>query len=299
MQAGDPFRAQGRWWRGNLHTHTTLSDGLCTPEAAVAFYRDLGYHFVALTDHWRWSVTRFEGSLLVLGGIEVDGVDPAAGVYHLVGLAAERPATLQRPEDGLHPPLDAAIAGLRAAGAAAVMLAHPYWSGEMSRDLLGLDGCCALEIYNANCEVLNGKGLSTVHWDDVLASGRRLWGAAVDDAHWGDHSLDAGLGWVWLRAPELSRAAICAALEQGHFYASSGPEIRDFAMAGGAAYVRCSPAAVIDFGGFGRYSQRVTAPPGATLAEAECRLDPRQRYVRVTCRDQAGRQAWSNPLFLG
>ncbi len=298
MQAGDPFRAQGRWWRGNLHTHTTISDGRRTPEAVVALYRDMGYDFVALTDHWRWSETRVEGTLLVLGGIEVDGVDPAAGVYHLVGLASGLPAALERPPDGHQLPLDAAIAGLRAAGATAVVLAHPYWSGEMSRDLLGLDGCCALEIYNTNCEVINGKGLSTVHWDDVLASGHRLWGAAVDDAHWWDHSWDAGLGWIWLRAPELSCAAICTALEQGHFYASCGPEISEFGIAGGVAYVRCSPAAVIDFGGFGRYAQRLMAPPGATLAEAECRLDPRQRYVRVTCQDQAGRKAWSNPLFL-
>ena len=23
----NPFRAPGRWWKGNLHTHTNVSDG--------------------------------------------------------------------------------------------------------------------------------------------------------------------------------------------------------------------------------------------------------------------------------
>jgi hypothetical protein len=40
-----------RWWRGNLHAHTLWSDGDDFPEMAVEWYRDNGYHFLALTDH--------------------------------------------------------------------------------------------------------------------------------------------------------------------------------------------------------------------------------------------------------
>lgn len=39
------------WWRGNLHTHTFWSDGRAFPEEAIAWYRDHGYHFLALSDH--------------------------------------------------------------------------------------------------------------------------------------------------------------------------------------------------------------------------------------------------------
>lgn len=46
------FHSSGKWFRGNLHTHTTLSDGRYTPERAAALYRDAGYDFIALTDHW-------------------------------------------------------------------------------------------------------------------------------------------------------------------------------------------------------------------------------------------------------
>ena len=37
--------------KGALHTHTTCSDGRLTPLEVLRAYRDLGYDFVALTDH--------------------------------------------------------------------------------------------------------------------------------------------------------------------------------------------------------------------------------------------------------
>jgi hypothetical protein len=40
-----------RWWRGNLHTHTLWSDGDGFPEMVAEWYRDHGYHFLALSDH--------------------------------------------------------------------------------------------------------------------------------------------------------------------------------------------------------------------------------------------------------
>ncbi|MCU0944651.1 MAG: hypothetical protein MUF65_04695, partial [Rubritepida sp.] len=49
----DPaFAAPGRFWKGNLHTHSTASDGVRAPEAVCATYREAGYDFLALTDHF-------------------------------------------------------------------------------------------------------------------------------------------------------------------------------------------------------------------------------------------------------
>ena len=38
--------------RGNLHAHTTFSDGVRTPAALVQEYERLGYDFLAITDHF-------------------------------------------------------------------------------------------------------------------------------------------------------------------------------------------------------------------------------------------------------
>ena len=45
------FPDEGRWLRGNLHAHTTLSDGLVPPEQQAADYRAMGYDFLSVTDH--------------------------------------------------------------------------------------------------------------------------------------------------------------------------------------------------------------------------------------------------------
>jgi hexosaminidase len=43
--------AESQWYKGNTHTHTFWSDGKEFPETAAARYREMGYHFLALSDH--------------------------------------------------------------------------------------------------------------------------------------------------------------------------------------------------------------------------------------------------------
>lgn len=45
--AGSP----ARWWKGNLHTHSLWSDGDDYPEMIVEWYKQHGYHFLAMSDH--------------------------------------------------------------------------------------------------------------------------------------------------------------------------------------------------------------------------------------------------------
>ena len=58
-------------------------------------------------------------------------------------------------------------------------------------------------------------------------------GLATDDAH--DHHgrgdvSTPGRGWVWVRAAELTPAAIITALRAGDFYASTGVRLREVRM---------------------------------------------------------------------
>ena len=43
--------ANSNWFKGNIHTHTTNSDGDETPENVVKWYRQHGYDFLVLSDH--------------------------------------------------------------------------------------------------------------------------------------------------------------------------------------------------------------------------------------------------------
>jgi len=73
--------------RGNLHAHTTFSDGVRSPAALVAEYESRSYDFLAITDHedhynwvepgYRSALDRLRPALLLFRGIEVN-FDPIA-----------------------------------------------------------------------------------------------------------------------------------------------------------------------------------------------------------------------------
>jgi hypothetical protein len=68
--------------RGNLHAHTTFSDGVRTPAALVEEYETRGYDFLAITDHedhdnwvepgYQRALERLRPTLLLFRGIELN-----------------------------------------------------------------------------------------------------------------------------------------------------------------------------------------------------------------------------------
>lgn len=65
--------------KGNLHAHTTFSDGRHPVEEVIACYSDLGYDFLAITDHddrvdddYWFRIPASDDRLIILPGIEID-----------------------------------------------------------------------------------------------------------------------------------------------------------------------------------------------------------------------------------
>jgi predicted metal-dependent phosphoesterase TrpH len=68
--------------RGNLHAHTTFSDGVRSPAALVREYERLGYDFLAITDHedhenlsyseYQQVIDKLASHLLIFRGLELD-----------------------------------------------------------------------------------------------------------------------------------------------------------------------------------------------------------------------------------
>jgi predicted metal-dependent phosphoesterase TrpH len=65
--------------KGNLHTHTTFSDGRLPIDEVVGRYRELGYDFLAITDHddrideeYWFRIPAGDDRMLVLPGVEID-----------------------------------------------------------------------------------------------------------------------------------------------------------------------------------------------------------------------------------
>ena len=324
--AGNPFAVEGGWYRGNLHMHSTNSmdvskdRGGKSPKDAVDWYRDHGYHFVAITDHRVLTDTSaFAGpGFLTIPAIETHNWDARGVLFDVLGYgvhsftpASEDCHPLPAPGGSGGP--QGVIDRINADGGMAI-IAHPCSSGLGASDIRQFKGFVGIEIYNAIGDVEFSKGYSTIQWDEFsVASLEQLdihrgltWGFAGDDVHH-FRPNDAGRGWVMVRTTDFTVAGLLAAMRSGHFYASTGPEIHDVQIAADKVTVKCSPVRRI--GVMGRRSRGRThyAADGGLLTGVEHNLrhgmpgttpERRELYVRIEVEDAAGRLAWTNPVAL-
>jgi predicted metal-dependent phosphoesterase TrpH len=214
------FSVPGRWFRGNCHTHTLLSDGRSSPAQVAQAYRREGYDFLVLTDHGRAQETLSGlggGRFLVINGIELHPPTlgrPRGEPHHIVGIGVER-----SPEREWVKKATAAsvIRWIEREGGVPVY-GHPRWSGHDLARMREGKRAFGVEVYNSVCEAMNGLGDSSVHFDQALSAGIRWRAFAVDDAH--RLARDAFGGWIMVKSRELTKRAILDAIRKGHFYAT-------------------------------------------------------------------------------
>lgn len=300
LRYADPFHAHGVWLRGNLHTHTTHSDGRLTPGEHADRYRGAGYGFLAITDHGTYVDTRdlSGGGLTMVQGEELSvGRSGAGTFYHIVALGLGGPLPFEEADPALSP--QRVVDHINDAGGAAI-LAHPYWSGLTHCEAAALQGLAAVEAYNHVCELLNDRGDGLAHWDHLLTLGHTVNGVAVDDAHSRERENlpdDSFGGWVMVKAADNSEPSILEALRLGSYYSSSGPEIIDMEVADREIYIRCSPAKKIAFVSVPCLGVCYKAEEGG-LTESSYTPRPGEHYVRVQVTGEDGGRAWTNPVYV-
>ncbi|TCM41649.1 CehA/McbA family metallohydrolase [Kribbella sp. VKM Ac-2568] len=296
---GLPFDRPGRFWRGNLHTHSNRSDGALSPEETVSHYRDAGYDFLAITDHFRAEYAfpltdtrslRAPGFSTLLGA-ELHALRTETGSsWHIVAVGL--PLDFRPPEPGESGPQLARRA--RAEGAF-IGMAHPSASLLTAADAASLDAAHAVEIYNALAD-REDRGDSWHLTDVLLNRGHRLTAYAADDAHLQPQDPPPCAAWVQVRAESLEPGPLLSALKAGHFYSTTGPELHDVRLDDGLVKVRCSPARKVLLTGGVPGAQVVQ---GTALTECSLSVEMFQGgYCRVTVEDAAGGRAWSNPIHL-
>jgi len=125
-----------------------------------------------------------------------------------------------------------------------VAAAHPAWYGVTENDIRSLGGIHAVEVFNGTAIDDNDKAESWYVLDLLLRRGLRYNACATDDAHFNPARHDSLRGWVHVKSESLEPESLVAALKDGHYYSSTGPQILDIEVTGDATvFVRCSPAA--------------------------------------------------------
>jgi hypothetical protein len=308
MVNDSPFEFDGSWLRCALHAHTTESDGELAPDLLARHYERAGYDVLAITDHWRRTEATAR-SLLVIPSVELNCILPGARDGHVLGFGVACEPDDLKALAAEYGDLPRTADWIEDHGGVAY-LAHPDWTGVTPGTLELPANVAGIEVYNAGCELEIGRGLSVVHWDELLEAGQLCPALATDDSH--HPGFDSDLAWTWVRVQERSAAAVLEALASGRYYSTSGPVLENVMRDGDEIEVTCSPCravtlvskksigAAVNAGRLGYvYGGRVLATDAAGLVvRARLEIPPAARHVRVEVTDAVGKKAWANPLAV-
>lgn len=298
--------------KGNLHTHSLVSDGDSHPLDVYGWYRDRGYQFVALTDHNHRVEPKVYAHLerpgfKILAGEEVT-MTGAGKQVHVNAICSKKQiggGKFDTQVEALH----WAIGKIRDQGAIA-LINHPNFDWALDDDMVfaGRDAPL-LEVYSGHPYVWStGDQARTSHellWGRLLDRGARFAGAAVDDTH---HittnpsprkAARPGQGWVSVYAQpgaDVDREATCNALREGRFYASSGAGLDRLRVVEGTVTVWPSdPHAEVTFVGRGN---EILAAVRPGLEGASYTLRGGETLVRVRVDEDDGDQAWTQAFHV-
>ena len=306
MPSLSPFSKPGRFWRGNLHTHSNLSDGALALDDVVGRYKAAGYDFVMMSehfiDHFNWPIDdtrhlRGNDFTTILGAELHAPVTSAGELWHIV--AAGLPLDFKPAAKG---ETGEQIARRAMEGGAFVGIAHPSWSRLTIEDGRALSFAHAVEIYNHGCAIENDLGEGFYLLDQMLNEGHHLTAFATDDAHF--KTPDHFGGWVHVKAESLDPDVLLAALKAGHHYSSQGPLLHDISLSGKELSISCSPVdSITVLCG----NSRTCVATGRAITSASfdlSKLDTgwllqkKSPWFRVAVIDNAGKRAWSNPYWF-
>ncbi len=296
------FKNSGRFYKANLHNHTTVSDGRNTPAEIKEIYKNQRYNIVAYSDHDIMvahpelsdenflALTAFEYEFAE-HTVSEDDWTPFDRCYHCVVIAPEENSTyypwanpdfvwgnarnyIQDYYKGNYPhdynveTINAFIKDCHEHGFI-VTYCHPHWSLQNYADYCDIEDVDYVETYNSGCYVEGWvKDSSEQVYDDFLYLGKHCYPTAADDGH---SARDYCWGATYIKSPSLEYPAIIDALKKGDVYASWGPEIYDitFDPESKKVAVECSAAREVFLNSERRYAKRYVNANGAQVYRAE------------------------------
>ncbi len=319
------------FFKANLHTHSTISDGRLKPQELKEIYKSRGYSILCLTDHNMVAdhSDMNEPDFLMLTGVEVNTSQKVfhsrKKTYHL-NLIAKRPDLLWQPfprvdptEDALPHVAKAQVEGLsnecspeavNAVIAAAnekgflVSYNHPGWSLQEYPDYAPLKGLWAMELVNYGSTFMgyDDRDNSRVY-RDLISLGTPVVPLGTDDCH---SARDVCGAWTMIGAESLAYGDVIRAMEKGDLYASTGPEIHALTLEDNILTVRCSDARAVTLESSNRFAR--SAKPihnDGLLREAQFDITPwrnasgqtQEDWLRIVVHGPYGHYAATRAYF--
>ena len=323
---------QKSFYKANMHSHSTHSDGKLSPEEMKREYMKRGYSIIAFTDHEHIVNNSHltDENFLAISSFEMSVSDRTVPwgpvsrqfvrVVHLNFYATtpdndvtictnrksdkwgseELRATLKYDECGemrvYTPDAIKKIVDKAHESGFLVCYNHPVWSLENACDYMNYGDLDFVEIFNTGCDRAGLSSYETI-FDEMIKRGKNVACIAADDNH-NYKRLDSPYsdsfgGWIMINADELKYETIIEALKNHNFYASCGPEIYSLKRDGNKIMVKTSAARRILKETEGRQAQVIYAEPGTPLTEATFTVNDNEKVFRITVEDECGRRAYS------
>lgn len=307
----NPYLEEGNWYKGNMHTHSKVSDGELELNEVISAYKRMGEHdFIVVTDHTIGThpnkftpITDLQEKYKDKQFTIIEGREESFG-RHILGIGVpmifdqdiiKKPSVEYTLFD-----YQKIINHIKSEGGLAY-LPHPhwlhfdYWTAEQMLMLENVDG---FELFNG--DRFNGPAnLASDVWDAVLSNGKQLFAVANDDFHNPATFLHA---WNYVYAKSNSKEDILDALKHGSSYCSNGAEFEYIKVDGDRIIVECSHKSIyqntIKFFRFvGKDGECLSLQSGKN-GYAEYKAMGDETYIRVEMTLNWGMSAFTQAFFL-
>ena len=273
------------WAKGNLHTHTSVSDGTFSPQETIDRYISIGYQFLMFSEHDLIAPLNglHTNGMVIIQGNEITDDGP-----HLLHVNAKKKVEP-------YPDRQKVLNEIQQDSGFAI-ISHPNWEEDFNhcpQEFLEVwEHYTGIEIYNGIVRHLPGNPSATDRWDLLLSHGKWVWGYANDDAHWEENF---GVAWNVVQVETLTRDNVINALKKGNFYASTGVEIQKIDVKENTIYITTTSAkkiaVVVDYG------RRIKEVHENSI-EFEINDNFPYSYVRFEFWGEGESQAWTQPFRL-
>ena len=303
------------WYKGNIHTHTTNSDGDSSPDHVASWYKNNQYDFLVLSDHNHLTILdeaenkKNKWPLLVPGEeITIREINGSPAALHINGIGIKnliKPGSYESNIDGINDVVDK----VNSQGGLA-SINHPNYQWWVSVDDIKYSkDAWAFEVFNGHMHSNNEGSLHSMSteeiWDEILSSGKMIYGVASDDAHhftqeFSSARSNPGRGWIYVKSNSLSVKEIIKSMKKGDFYSSTGVELEELEISKSNIHLKIKERLPKEKQ---KYTIKIIHDTGVVFFEKEgdaldLSTKGLKKYFRVVVRSSEGTNAWIQPIFL-
>lgn len=272
----NPWAAKTHQYKGQLHCHTTNSDGVDSPANLMTAYKNAGYDFCSISDH-----DYLTPNPNVSGILYIPGIEETTNGGHILNTNA----TENLVGTSTQSVIDSILKN-----SSLSTLCHPAATPGWTNDEI-----VSLNRYNSMDIFIWGRN-TEAQYDYAISNNRRCWATAADDCHdISNTTTDFNLSWVVVNADELTLSAIVSSLNAGNFYASRGADISNIELDGRTVTITVPATSNI------KWIKRngVEIKTTASVLSDTYNITGDEGYVRIEVTNVSTElEAWSQPIFI-